>query len=60
MEEKKILKITEEMSSATLRIGNCVKEIPIRTIDTFFEDGSKDCKIVIPKLNLKSKTVKGK
>ena len=47
---KKIKNIEEEIGEVTINFKNGMKRtVPSKTIYTYYEDGTNDCKIEIPK-----------
>ena len=46
--EDKIIKITEDQGEMTVTLKNGIKsKVLAKTIDTYWESGRKDCKIII-------------
>ncbi len=47
---KQIKNIVEELGKATINLKNGIKEIvPTKTIYTYYDDGTNDCKVEIQK-----------
>lgn len=52
---KEVLKIEEYLSEGKIKTGDSQIPVTLKTVNTFYTDGSNDCKIIVPRINLKSK-----